>query len=143
MNTQEIDKQEIDFLKFIGGEVLDLGDGYAQLGFDVESHHKQHFGVVHGGAIATLADHCGWYAAVSVLEVGFSAVTIEIKVNYLKPAKDEVLTAEAKVVNQSKRTIFTTIEIFSKDTLVAFATATYHILDEKRALDNAKQQRDK
>nr|WP_321265789.1 PaaI family thioesterase [uncultured Sulfurimonas sp.] len=139
MNAQDIDKQDIDFLKFIGGEVLDLGDGYAQLGFDVEPHHKQHFGVVHGGAIATLADHCGWYAAVSVLDKGFSAVTIEIKINYLKPARDEVLKAEARVVNQSKRTIFTTIEIFSKDTLVAYATGTYHVLDERRALENAKQ----
>ena len=139
MNAQEIDEQNIDFLKFIGGEVLDLGDGYAQLGFDVKPHHRQHFGVVHGGAIATLADHCGWYAAVSVLEKGFSAVTIEIKINYLKPAKDEVLKAEAKVINQSKRTIFTTIEIFSKDILVAYATATYHVLDEKKALNNAKQ----
>ena len=138
MNTQDIDKN-IDFLKFIGGEVLDLGDGYAQLGFDVEPHHKQHFGVVHGGAIATLADHCGWYAAISVLEPGFSAVTIELKINYLKPARDEVLKAEARVVNQSKRSIFVTIEVFSKDTLVAYATGTFHILNEKKVLDSVKQ----
>ncbi len=138
MNAQDIDQHDIDFLKYIGGEVLDLGDGYAELGFDVKPYHKQHFGVVHGGAIATLADHCGWCAAVSVLEVGFSAVTIEIKINYLKPAKGEILKAEAKVINQSKRTIFTTIEIFSKDTLVAYATATYHVLDEKKALDSVK-----
>ena len=139
MNTQDIDKQDIDFLKYIGGEVLDLGDGYAQIGFDVKPYHKQHFGVVHGGAIATLADHCGWCAAVSVLDKGFSAVTIEIKINYLKPARDEILIAEAKVVNQSKRTIFTTIEIFSKNTLVAYATGTFHVLDERKALENAKQ----
>lgn len=138
MKAQDIDKKDIDFLKFIGGEVLDLGDGYAQLGFDVLPHHKQQFGVVHGGAIATLADHCGWYAAVSVLDRGLSAVTIELNINYLKPARDEVLKAEARVINQSKRTIFTTIEIFSKDTLVAFATGTYHILDEAKAIDSAK-----
>ncbi len=138
MNTQEIDKRDIDFLKYIGGEVLDLDNGYAQIGFEVMPYHKQHFGVVHGGAIATLADHCGWCAAISVLEPGFSAVTIEIKINYLKPARDEFLKAEARVVNQSKRTIFTTIELFSKDTLVAYATGTFHILDESKALKNAK-----
>ena len=137
METQDIEEKDIDFLKFIGGELLDLGDGYCQLGFDVMPHHKQHFGVVHGGAIATLADHCGWYAAVSTLEKNFSAVTIEIKINYLKPARDEVLKAEARVVNKSKKSIFTTIEVFSKDTLVAYATGTYHVLDERKAL-NAK-----
>ncbi len=139
MKVEEIDKHDIDFLKYIGGEVLDMDNGYAQLGFEVEAHHKQHFGVVHGGAIATLADHCGWCAAVSVLDPGFSAVTIEIKINYLKPARDEFFKAEAHVINQSKRSIFTTIELFSKDTLVAYATGTYHILDESRALENAKQ----
>lgn len=139
MKEQDIDEKDIDFLKFIGGEVLDLGDGYAQLGFDVKPYHKQQFGVVHGGAIATLADHCGWYAAVSVLDKGLSAVTIEISINYLKPARGDVLKAEARVINQSKRTVFTTIEIFSKDTLVAYATGTFHILDEKKAMDSAKQ----
>jgi uncharacterized protein (TIGR00369 family) len=138
VNIQEIDEQDIDFLKYIGGEVLDLDNGYAQLGFEVQPHHKQHFGVVHGGAIATLADHCGWCAAVSVLEPMYSAVTIEIKINYLKPAKGQILKAAARVVNQSKRTIFTTIELFSKDTLVAYATGTYHVLDEQRALQSAK-----
>lgn len=131
MKTQEIAKEEMDFLKYIGGEVLDLGDGYAQLGFDVKQHHKQHFGVVHGGAIATLADHCGWYAAVSALEKEQTAVTIELKINYLKPANGQVLTAEARVVNKSKRSVFTTIELFAKDTLVAYCTATYHILIKK------------
>lgn len=111
---------------------MDLGDGYAQLAFEIRPHHTQHLGVVHGGAIATLADHCGWYAVISQLERGFTSVTIELKINYLKPAKGEILTAEAKVVNRTRRTAFTTIEIFAKDTLVAFATATYSIIDENR-----------
>jgi len=88
--------------------------------------------VVHGGAIATLADHCGWYAVISELDKGFTSVTIELKINYLKPAKGEILMAEAKVVNRTKRTAFATIEIFAKDTLVAFATGTYSIINERK-----------
>ncbi len=132
MNQNEIDKNDIDFLKFIGASLLDLGDGYAQLGFEVKPHHKQHLGVVHGGAIATLADHTGWYAVISELEPGFTSVTIEIKINYLKPALNDILTAEAKVVNRTKRTAFATIEVFSKDTLVAYATGTYAVINEKK-----------
>lgn len=124
--------EDVGFLEYIGGELMDLGDGYAQLAFEIRPHHTQHLGVVHGGAIATLADHCGWYAVISQLERGFTSVTIELKINYLKPAKGEILTAEAKVVNRTRRTAFTTIEIFAKDTLVAFATATYSIIDENR-----------
>ena len=88
--------------------------------------------MVHGGAIATLSDHAGWYAVISELEKGFTSVTIELKINYLKPANGSILIAEAKVVNRSRRTAFATIEIFAKDILVAYATATYSIVDEER-----------
>jgi len=132
MQFSDLLPEDVGFLEYIGGELMDLGDGYAQLAFEIRPHHTQHLGVVHGGAIATLADHCGWYAVISQLERGFTSVTIELKINYLKPAKGEILTAEAKVVNRTRRTAFTTIEIFAKDTLVAFATATYSIIDENR-----------
>lgn len=132
MQFSDLLPEDIGFLEYIGGELLDLGDGYAQLAFEIRPHHTQHLGVVHGGAIATLADHCGWYAVISQLEKDFTSVTIELKINYLKPAKGEILTAEARVVNRSKRTAFATIEIFAKDTLVAFASATYSIIDEKK-----------
>jgi len=130
MQFKELDQKDIGFLEYIGGELMDLGDGYAQLAFEIQPHHTQHLGIVHGGAIATLADHSGWYAVISELDKGFTSVTIELKINYLKPAHGEHLVAEARVVNRTKRTAFTTIEIFAKNTLVAFATATYSIIDE-------------
>ena len=132
MQFRELDKKDIGFLEYIGGELMDLGDGYAQLAFEIQPHHTQHLGVVHGGAIATLADHCGWYAVISTLEKGFTSVTIELKINYLKPAKGALIVADAKVVNRTKRTAFTTVEIFAKNRLVAFATATYSIIDETK-----------
>lgn len=132
MDRNEIDKDDIDFLKYIGAEVVDFDNGYAQLAFEIQPHHKQHLGVVHGGAIATLADHTGWYAVISEVAKGFTSVTIEIKINYLKPATGDILTAEAKVLNMTKRTAFAAIEVFSKDTLVAYATGTYAIISEDR-----------
>lgn len=136
MNQNEISQDDIDFLKHIGAEVIDFNDGYAQLAFEIKPYHKQHLGVVHGGAIATLADHTGWYAVISELDKEFTSVTIELKVNYLKPAKGEIIKAEAKVVNRTKRTAFVTIEIFAKDLLVAYATGTYAIIDERKTIEN-------
>jgi len=138
MRANDISSEDIGFLKHIGGELLDLGDGYAQLAFEIQPYHKQHLGVVHGGAIATLADHSGWYAVISELENGFTSVTIELKINYLKPANGSILIAEAKVVNRSRRTAFVTVEIFAKDTLVAYATGTYSIVDEEKLKQGIK-----
>ncbi len=136
MNQNEISKDDIGFLKHIGGNIIELGNGSAQLAFEIKPHHKQHMGVVHGGAIATLADHAGWYAVISEIDSGYTSATIEIKINYLKPANGDVLTAIAKVVNRTKRTAFATIEVFAKDLLVAYATGTYAVMEDRG--NNAK-----
>jgi len=132
MNLTELQKSEIGFLNHIGGELVEFGKGEAKLCFKIEDIHKQHLGVVHGGAIATLADHAGWYAAVSMIELGQTCVTIELKINYLKPAFKESIIAQAKVLNRSRKTVFVTIELFDDDILVAFATATYSIIADKK-----------
>ena len=137
MNQNEICKNDIDFLKHIGGKIIDFDDGYAKLAFEIQPYHKQHLGVVHGGAIATLADHAGWYAVISGLDSKYTSATIEIKINYLKPANGDILIAKAKVVNRTKRTAFATIEIFAQDLLVAYATGTYAVMDD-RGMINAK-----
>ncbi len=142
MHFDQLDSRDRDFLSYIGGELLNLGEGKARLAFEIRSYHMQHLGVVHGGAIATLADHCGWYAVISQLDPGFTSVTIELKVNYLRPASGKRLIAEAKVLNRTRRTAFAAIEIFVKERLVAFATATYSIVDEERLknrIEYAKQ----
>ncbi len=132
MDKCKIIEDDSGFLKHIGAEVIDCDDGSAELAFAIKPYHKQHLGVVHGGAIATLADHTGWYAVVSLLDDGYTSATIELKTNYLKPANGDILKAKAKVINKTKRTAFATVEIFAKDTLVAYATGTYAIIDENK-----------
>ncbi len=132
MNLTELQKSEIGFLNHIGGELVEFKEGEAKLSFKIEDIHKQHLGVVHGGAIATLADHAGWYAAVSKIELGQTCVTIELKINYLKPAFKDSIIAKAKVLNRSRKTVFVIIELFDDDILVAYATATYSIINEKK-----------
>jgi len=45
MQFSELAPKDIDFLEYIGGELMDLGDGYAQLAFEIQAHHTQHLGV--------------------------------------------------------------------------------------------------
>ncbi len=135
MNLSELQKSETGFLNHIGGELLEFGKGYAKLSFVIKDIHMQHLGVVHGGAVATLADHAGWYAAVSEIQKGQTCATIELKINYLQPASQVHLIAEAKVKNRTRKTVFVVIELFDKVKTVAFATATYTIISEKRSIE--------
>jgi len=118
------------FLEHTGAELKFAEEGEAELELHVRPYHLQHLGFIHGGVISTLMDNTGWYAAVSNLDDGYTAVTMEIKINYLKPASGKHLLATAKVKRQGRKTSFVIIELHDEGKLVAFATGTYAILEE-------------
>jgi len=118
------------FLKHTGASLKSFSKGEAEVELNVEPYHLQHKGFVHGGVISTLMDNTGWYAAVSNLENGFTAVTMEIKINYLKPALGKYLLASASVKRQGRTTSFVTIELHDENALLAYATATYAIISD-------------
>jgi len=118
------------FLNYIGAKHISSEDGKALVRLDVQPQHRQHLKYVHGGVISTLCDNTGWYALISSLEKGYTSVTIEIKINYLKPASGDILDVKAEVVRKGKTTGFVKIEVFSGDELVAFSTGTYAIIKE-------------
>ncbi|WP_345989217.1 PaaI family thioesterase [Sulfurimonas sp. HSL1-2] len=118
------------FLEHTGATLKRAEQGEAEVELHVQPHHLQHLGFVHGGVISTLMDNTGWYAAVSNLDEGYTAVTMEIKINYLKPASGKHLLASAAVKRQGRKTAFVTIELHDEGKLVAFATGTYAIMED-------------
>jgi len=118
------------FLEHTGASLKNFSKGKAEVELDVQPYHLQHKGFVHGGVISTLMDNTGWYAAVSNLEDGFTAVTMEIKINYLKPALGKYLVASAAIKRQGSTTSFVTIELHDEGALVAYATGTYALIKD-------------
>ena len=116
------------FLEHTGAKLKGATKGRAEVELQTQPYHLQHLGFIHGGVISTLMDNTGWYAAVSNLEEGFTAVTMEIKINYLKPASGKHLIASAEVKREGKTTSFVTIELHDEGRLVAFATGSYAVL---------------
>ena len=118
------------FLEHMGAELKSYKKGEAEVELHTQEYHHQHMGFIHGGVISTLLDNTGWYAVVSNLEDEFTAVTMEIKINYLKPASGKYLIATGKVKRQGRKTSFVIIELHDENRLVAYATGTYAILKE-------------
>lgn len=89
------------FSALLGTEMVEFGSGRAVLRLAVSLQMRQQHGFVHGGVLAYLADNAMTFAAGSLLG---NAVTVEMKVNYLRPAAgDGQLVAEASVVGAGKR----------------------------------------
>ena len=92
-----------------------VGDGESELRLDVEEHHLNPGGIVHGGVLATLLDACIGLALRSKLGMTSEHVTIELNVHYLSPARTGVLIGRGKAVRVGGRVSYGEAELFRDD----------------------------
>jgi uncharacterized protein (TIGR00369 family) len=67
--------------------IAELAPGRSRLELELGEKHLQPFGIVHGGVFATLVDAAGFWASYAELAEGPGLTTVEMKLNYLAPAK--------------------------------------------------------
>src|SRR5438445_13363789 len=94
----------------IGTRLVEVSHGKLVLEgtMTAESHGfpTSHGTIVHGGAIATLADEALATVAFTVAEEGETTVTADLKVDFLRPAKPGRLIARATVRHRTRRLAF-------------------------------------
>lgn len=121
------------FWKLLGIKVVEIDDGYAKLVMPFHEKLTQPYGIVHGGAIFSLADSAVAIATTSIVEPERKVLTIEMKINFLAPVKDGVMEAKARVLRKG-RIIPAEVDITNNGVLVAKAIATYIILGDEKKL---------
>ena len=87
------------FSVHLGAELVAFEPGRAELALDFRPEHLQQHGFAHGGVVSYLADNALTYAGGSVLG---DSLTLEFKINYLRPAKGVRLVARARVTGSGK-----------------------------------------
>ena len=88
------------FSQLMGTKLTRFEEGQAELRLSLKPDHLQQHGFAHGGVVAYLADNALTYAGGSVL--GGNVLTLEMKLNYTRPATGEVLIARASVVSSGR-----------------------------------------
>jgi uncharacterized protein (TIGR00369 family) len=91
------------FVQSLGIELLDLGQGWCRTKMVITERHCQQHGYVHAGAQATLADHTAGAAAGTLVAADETVLSIEFKINLLRPADCEELFCEGRVIKPGKR----------------------------------------
>jgi uncharacterized protein (TIGR00369 family) len=87
------------------------------------------YGIVHGGAIASLADSAVAMALVSLVEPKDRITTIEFKINFFVPVSKGELKAHAKIIHKGSKTAVGDVEVINEGgELVAKVIATYSIM---------------
>ncbi len=90
------------FIREVGYELVGVGPGWAETTLAVTSRHGQAQGFVHAGVLATMADHTAGGAATTLVGASEVVVTIEYKVNFLKPALGDRLRCRAEVLRSGR-----------------------------------------
>jgi acyl-CoA thioesterase len=119
------------FVKLLGLQVTKFENGYCQCSLEIKDMFLNVHKAVHGGVIYSMGDIGMGVAVYSTLKKDEKAATIEIKINYLKPAYTKILICDAKVVQKGKSIAVLEAEIKSDDTLVAKALGTFSIFKAK------------
>jgi uncharacterized protein (TIGR00369 family) len=106
-------------------ESIEPGRVVVRVPFDVAL--TQQDGFFHAGITSTIADTAGGYAGYSVFAPDAAVLTVEFKINLLRPAIGEYLEAVGQVIKAGRTLTITQAEVFAHDgkrTLVALCQQT-------------------
>jgi acyl-CoA thioesterase len=118
--------------RLLGIKIEEVKDGFARLSIEVEKKHTQIYDTVHGGVIATLADSASAWAIFGKDNVKANPVTLEMKINFLKPVCSGKLVAEARSVHDGSRIFVSDVEVKNEGSLVAKSLITYYLMKENQ-----------
>lgn len=137
MIKNDLPQKRIDFLKkdynrgfvrYCQIQADIVKHGFFQAKVKIKRHHRQQDGFIHAGIMATMADHTAGYSAFTIVPEQFQILTIEFKINFLKPAFGDILVCRSRVIREGRHVIVSESEVFDNrdndEILVAKALVT-------------------
>jgi uncharacterized protein (TIGR00369 family) len=120
------------FAGVLGMEFTHLAPERVEATLKVRREHKQPWGILHGGAVMTLADTVAGAGAYMNLARGQETVTVELKINLIGAVREGSIRAEAIPLHRGRTTsIWETRVTDESGKLVAVSLSTHLVLDQK------------
>ena len=117
------------YWNLLGMALADVRKGWALIRLPFEKKLTHADGIAHGGAIFSAADAAVAMALIGLIERTETMVTIEMKLNYLRPFAKGVLLAEARIVHKGTRTALGAVDVTTENgDKIAKGLATYMII---------------
>jgi uncharacterized protein (TIGR00369 family) len=125
------------FMAHIGAEMIGLAPGFCELRLPFAAALTQQDDYFHGGAIGTIADVAGGYAAHSLMGPDDRVLTVEYKLNIVAPGRGRALLARGQVVRPGRTLTTTRADVLAEtddgEVLIAVAQQTLMRLDGAEA----------
>jgi uncharacterized protein (TIGR00369 family) len=93
------------FMELLGARLVDVRPGACEIHLPFRPELGQQHGYFHGGVIGALSDNACGYAAFSLAPAGSTVLTVEYKLNIVRPGDGQLLISRGTVVRPG-RTLF-------------------------------------
>ena len=107
---QSFSRQSI--MQLIGAELGRIEPGIVEITLPYRTELTQQNGYLHAGVVTTIADSACGYAAYSLMPAGSEVLSVEFKVNLLRPAKGDKFLARAEVLKPGKTLTVVKADVF-------------------------------
>ncbi len=123
------------FMAHLGAEIVHLAPGECDIAVAFRRELTQQHGFVHGGVLASIADSAAGYAAFTLMPASASILTVEYKLNLLRPGQGEAMIARGRVVKPGRKLSVVRADVFARhggaEDLVVTSLQTLMRLDGK------------
>lgn len=112
-------------MQMLGARVTEAGPGRVVIELEAGPQHRHGGGVVQGGVIAQIADAAMGMSLATLQKDGMWNTTIELKINFVRPAVEGRLRAIGRVVEMRQSLLFGEADVVdAEDRLIARASST-------------------
>lgn len=114
----------------LGIETIESENGKARFAITVGNNAVNPAGVFHGGVLYLLCDVCAYAGLLSRLHAQTEAVTHDIHVSVMRPARaGETVVFESNPIRVGRRIAFIDVSVYVEQRLIATARVTKTLLD--------------
>jgi uncharacterized protein (TIGR00369 family) len=100
------------FMRTLGAEMTAVEPGFCEIRLPYRPDLAQQHGFFHAGALASVADSAGGYAAYTLMGAEDSVLTVEYKINLLAPGQGEEAVARGRVIRAGRTLTVCQVDVF-------------------------------
>jgi uncharacterized protein (TIGR00369 family) len=126
------------FMATLGARLASIEPGQVVIELPFRTDLTQQHGFLHAGVLAAVLDSACGYAALSLMAPGSAVLTVEFKINLMKPAAGTLFRAAGKVIRAGHTLTICNGEMHAqhvdKQTVIAVMQSTMMAVSDRKDL---------
>jgi uncharacterized protein (TIGR00369 family) len=102
-------------MSLIGARLSLVEPGVVEISLAYRANLTQQHGYLHAGVVTTIADSACGYAAFTLMPAGSNVLSVEFKVNLLRPAQGVEFVTRAEVIKAGRTLTVVRADVFGID----------------------------